>query len=68
MEWYEIVAMFFALVALLSLCGCLFYICHLDYKHKENKLTFEKKKYDDLECDLMHIYSVLDEINNKIKE
>ena len=65
MEWYEIVAMFFALVALLSLCGCLFYIAHLDYKHRENKLNFEKKKHDDLELTLNCIYDELHKLKEK---
>lgn len=68
MQWYEIIALCFALLCLGGLVTCLFYISYRDYNLKEKKLEFDKKKHNDIECDLSHIYSILDEINEKIKE
>lgn len=65
MQWYEILCLLFALSCIM---GALVITCLFDYKYKIQKLEFEKKKHNDIECDLSHIYSILDEINNKIKE
>ena len=65
MEWYEILIAFFAIICI---CGVLVFITLIDYKFRYRKLEVDNQKFNDLQCDLMHIYSVLDEINNKIKE
>ena len=65
MEWYKILIAFFALICI---SGVLIFITLIDYKYRYRKIEVDNQKFNDLQCDLMHIYSVLDEINNKIKE